>query len=64
MQAKKIFYFFCLCITFIINNSFIQVTYCLLRAFLHNQKKKPIFANVKKQAFLWLVLLNIKFLEL
>lgn len=51
MQAKKIFYFFCLCITFIINNSFIQVTYCLLRAFLHNQKKKLIFAYEKKQAF-------------
>lgn len=51
MQAKK-YFIFCLCITFIINNSFIQVTYCLLRAFLYNQKKKPIFAYGKKQAFL------------
>ena len=47
MQVKKIFYFFYLCITFIINNSFIQVTNCLLRAFLHNTKKKFIFAYEK-----------------
>lgn len=52
MQVHKNILFFCLCITFIINNSFIQVTYCFLRAFLHNQKKKLIFANVKKQALL------------
>ncbi len=51
MQAKINILFFFLCITFIINNSFIQVTYCLLRAFLHNQKKNLIFAYEKKQAF-------------
>ena len=52
MQAKKNILFFCLCITFIINNSFIQVTYCLLRAFLHNQKKKLIFAYKKETSIL------------
>ena len=51
MQVQKIFYFFCLFITFIINNSFIKVTYCILRAFLHNQKKKSIFAYEKIQTF-------------
>lgn len=49
MQVKKIFYSFCLCITFITNNTFIQVTYFLLRAFLHNQKKRLIFAHKKKE---------------
>ena len=47
MQVKKIFYF-SLFITFIINNSFIQVTYCALSAFLHNKKKRTIFAYEKK----------------
>lgn len=49
MQVQKKNLFFCLCITFIINNSFIQVTYCFIRAFLHNQKKKLIFAYEMKQ---------------
>jgi hypothetical protein len=48
MQVKKLFYFFYLHILLIINNSFVQVTNCVFRAFLHNPKKKSIFASVKR----------------